>query len=543
MRTLHLMFIDNPFLIKALRARRHGGKIYLLPVLLVLLGLLGIGATFELARRFGELHSNFAYYMQTFDAIYLTAVMGTVLILAVTAASQGMVQEVVSGTLEFQRLTTLTVRQIVLGKAVGEPIVAYLVIFATFPILVITTLLGGYPLRYKLMAVLLSLTTTFCMACMATIIPVRSVEKSGKGWSPVAGLLFGFGWFLLPVVVAAQADGMIGFLVGLVLPLPFVVELWLGDLFSRSIALFGSVQVIIDFVTPFAQVLLGLLAATMAARLLRQDERPPIHRVVGYLIAVVLSIAYAALVRSPGIPTTLESSCVYPLGLSAMVLIVFLLSVPDRDGYKRWIWRDSEKETSILRYLYADRSPGWMALTVYAFIVAWASILFLVANPQWPAVYRQMYEVAAITGFLSLVAYGAVAHAVSLAFGRVAVATIVLCEVAFLVVGLGVEFVLHGYITDAPHDWNTLTGMSLPLFFAVLFDALRWTDAGDIPWMHLSVFVVVRLALLVLAVAFIAWWTPRCWRRILVKKRSMGVLPEQRDGGPMMAGPVELAGA
>ena len=530
MRTLRLMFLDNPFLVKALRARREGGRVYILPLLFAALGILGMGTAAEIARRYGELYTNLGYYMQTFDALYLTVLMGAALLIAITAASQSIVQEIVSGTLEFQRLTTLTVRQIVLGKAIGEPVTAYLVVFAAFPILVISTLLGGYALRYKLFAVLLTFTTIFVMACMGTIVPARSVEKAGKGMSPVAGGMFGFGWFIVPVVLTAQGDGVIGLLVGLVTPLPFVVELWLGDFFSRAVTVFGSWQVKINYVTPVAQVIFGLLGATIAARVLRRDERPPIHRVVGYVLAIVFAFACAALADSPRMRGgLLATGAMYPLTVMAATFVVFLMCVPARDGYARWIWRDSEKGTGWLRYLYEDRSPGWLALAVFTLVAVVALEVFYLQHGQWRSVHAATYWVTAGAALLCLVVYGAMAHGLSLAFGRAGFGAVVGVETVFLLLGPATELVLHGYVSESPAQWSPVSGASLPLVLSVVIDQLSDSLAAtpQLPWRHLAVFISVRVLLFVLTVSFIIWWTKRRWRRILGKKRAMGVLPAE----------------
>ena len=532
MNALRVLFLDNPFLVKAFRARRHGGKVYLVPVLFVVVALFGLGLTLELARRSGQLLNVLPTYLKYYDALYLTALLGITALMALSAVSQAIIEELSSGTLEFQRLTTLSMPQIVLGKAIGEPVSAYLLTFAAAPLLVITSLMGGYPLPYKLFGLLLCFTTIFVMACMGAIVPVRAVEKGKRAWSPLAGALLGFGWFLLPVVVATRCDGVAGLLFGLITPLPYVVEAWIGKFFSRSVLLAGGWEVTIDLITPVTQIIGGLLSVSVASRILRQDDRPPLNRAAAYVLAIVGGALQGAVLAGP--PMTAfggrEASCLFPLVLGGWVLLLFVLSTPARDGYTRWIWRDSEKGCSFWRYAFADRSPGWWSLALLCLITAMLFVFvgFPYAENRSP-LFLRYYLTACVVVLLTLVSYGAAAHVLSLTFGRGGLTVMVLFELVLLILGPTVEFLMRGAVDRPPSQWNLLAGGSLPMILVIMYDSHSLAPAGAMPLAvpvgHFAVFLAVRLLVFGFAATAAVAYTRYRWQKIMAKKAAMGVIP------------------
>lgn len=99
-----------------------------------------------------------------------------------SATSSSLKSEVLNQTLDFQRITCLSPRQILLGKLLGEPAMAYFLGMSTFPLGVLCWALGGVSLEVLLlMYVNLFTHTLMCGACGLVIQLELKEDKTVEG--------------------------------------------------------------------------------------------------------------------------------------------------------------------------------------------------------------------------------------------------------------------------------------------------------------------------------------------------------------------------
>src|SRR5207247_7007365 len=126
----------------------------------------------------------------------------TVIAASTTAAS--MRSEVASRTLDFQRIAALSPRQILLGKLLVEPALAYLLAVATVPLAVWCWLFGGVTFEVMVLVYVTLATSTLLSGSFGLII--RLEPRAGKTANNTAGgegVLFGLlGGLLLPLPIA-----------------------------------------------------------------------------------------------------------------------------------------------------------------------------------------------------------------------------------------------------------------------------------------------------------------------------------------------------
>ncbi len=156
---MKLDFWNNPIIVSAFRVRyRRGG--FTSGLAPYLIGLTALGAGLE-------------YYQDKltvpWTSIYYPVLMGFQFlmsgVMASAATAGSMRAEVMNRTLDFQRIATLTPRQILVGKLLGEPAIAYLFSMSTFPLAMWCFLAGGVDFEVMiLMYVNLATTLLLCGA-------------------------------------------------------------------------------------------------------------------------------------------------------------------------------------------------------------------------------------------------------------------------------------------------------------------------------------------------------------------------------------------
>ena len=151
---------NHPMVIKACRVKYRGGTLPMQAGGVLLLLLFGM----MLMHRFRADLGGLLWFRNYFIAMFSLQLLISAII-AVSGTSSSLTAEVSKHTLDFQRIAGLSPIQILLGKAFGEPVSAYLFSLVTVPIAVICCVLGGVnPLVAALLYVTL-VTSTFMMAC------------------------------------------------------------------------------------------------------------------------------------------------------------------------------------------------------------------------------------------------------------------------------------------------------------------------------------------------------------------------------------------
>ena len=105
--------------------------------------------------------------------------------------------EVINRTLDFQRIATLSPRQILLGKLLGEPALAYLLAIATVPLAAYCWTLGvpGVSLGVLCLLYLNLASTTFLfgtLGLLQRLEPGSSRARAGTGTALGSAIVLGF---------------------------------------------------------------------------------------------------------------------------------------------------------------------------------------------------------------------------------------------------------------------------------------------------------------------------------------------------------------
>ena len=235
-----LAFWNNPIVISAFRVRSRRGGLFTLTALYVLALSVG-GAVLEYFSPQLNISWARAYYLILMGIQFFLSCL-----IAVSETSSSIRNEVVNQTLDFQRLTALSPRQILLGKLLGEPALAYLLAVATVPLAVICWLGGGVPFDVMILMYLNLATTTLMFGAMGLVpaagTPQRQTGRGQRGRPRDIGgvCLFRSATIFFPALfsMGAMSKPWTTAVLGLATPVPLFQGIPRGDpwqpLVSRS---------------------------------------------------------------------------------------------------------------------------------------------------------------------------------------------------------------------------------------------------------------------------------------------------------------------
>ncbi len=363
---MQLDFWNNPIVVSAFRVKYRRGGLFNVTALYLLLLTVGgavlfyyndvIGAPWLWARKY------FVCLM------VLQFIVSTVIAASTTAAS--MRTEVASRTLDFQRIAALSPRQILLGKLLGEPALAYLLAIATIPLATWSLFLGG--VRPEVMVLLyVNLATTTLLA-------------------GAVGLLNKID---LPV---GKADSGMAVLLGLLTPSPIFSSLFSGDPWQRGIPFFGMVVPYL-FIMPMAQMALALLFFQTMVRRLLNPLNPALSKRLAYVVLIGVDLVVAAWLYDPMMMWGPQPGLTLQVRVTAFCLIhlvvsigLLLASTPWRETLRSWIWRYRGRLPWLWDLWISDRSENTLASLTFAALGVVGLLLFVVLplgqGPNWPVV-------------------------------------------------------------------------------------------------------------------------------------------------------------
>jgi hypothetical protein len=333
-------FWRNPEFVRHLRAETRAPRAIIMAVLaLVVCGLVGLAcwsASFDNIARFFPL---FHYWLVGIQY----AVLG---VWCASACGQAISRERELRTFDFLRTTRLTAGELVVGKVLGAPIMAYFAVGCTVPVSVAAGLLGGISIG-TLLGIYLLLLTFALFASVVGLWVSMVVEKSSSVVAIFAVLLpqiMGWGF---------TESAFTGF--GALSILPGIFQLYgkISAPFRFPPTVFGYVAPF-WLLTVFLYATLGAWLALMLCRNLKKDREGvqllSRWQAIG-LLAYFNVLYYAFLdvrhmpVKLPGIPLR-EVLGITPAGvaMAAMALnavILFLVGVAmigSKEKLKIW-WR------------------------------------------------------------------------------------------------------------------------------------------------------------------------------------------------------------
>lgn len=499
---MKLDFWNNPIIVSAFRVRyRRGGFTSGIAPYLVALAALGAGLE---------------YYQDKLSVpwtrIYYPLLMGLQFlmsgVMASTATATSMRSEVVNRTLDFQRIAALTPRQILLGKLLGEPAIAYLMAMSTFPLAMWCFLAGGVDLEVMVL-MYINLATTLLL-CGAT------------------GLI---GRLELPI---GQASGVFLSIWALATPIPLFVAIGRNDPWSIAIPLFG-----IDFpyilLLPPVQLLLAYLCFRIMERQLVSPLLPLLSKPMAYTVLLGVDLVAAALLfglesvrwnRGQTVPPSIltewltERTILFCLVHFVMSFFLMFLMTPWRETLYSWVWRFRRRRPYLLDLWLGDRSENILAVSSFA-ALGLANLAMLILLPAipiegWPPLKAAFPIVAAasVTCTVLILTFGTIHQWLMLIGGRLANPFTLVISILAIVIPLAGGF-------KKETEW--VMAFSPALHFGY------WLGAPTKPAFSYLVLVALYLAVLIFF-----WYLLRKRMRQLeswvdFKLRLMGVLDSRPE--------------
>lgn len=358
-----LDFWNNPIVVSAFRVKyRRGG---LSSSILLYVTLLAVGGA----------------VMQYYNLLlggnwqrkYYIALMGLQFGLSIFMASistaASLRAEVISRTLDFQRIAALSPQQILLGKLLGEPALAYLLAVASIPLAVWACLLGGVT-PDVLVLVYVYLATTIFMAGSFGLAN-RLEPPPGK-----------------PATAYASGEGAaVGIMLSVGLAVPLFYGLLTNNILKPDVPFFGY-HVPTVFIIPVVQLALAILPFHIMVRLLVHPQNPMVSRPVAYLTLALIDFLAAAVLADPRMwgmirgwtfGTRTAAFCVAHLVASG---ILMTLMTPRGEIVETWVWRFRGQGSWLRTWLLGDRAPTTGALLVFCVqgVLGWLLFLWLPAH-------------------------------------------------------------------------------------------------------------------------------------------------------------------
>ncbi len=388
---MRLDFWNNPIVVSAFRVRyRRGGLIGLAVAHVMLLGIAW---------------AILQYYSPNIQGpwprYYFIGLVGIQLLLsgliAGNATASSIKAEVANRTLDFQRIAALSPQQILLGKLLGEPALAYLLIVASLPLAMLPVMLGAVSLDELLIAYVTLITTTlFCGALgLLNRLDLPAGKASGAGGGSGAGMVVGY--LALSAILLMNSRDMMrapwsAALAGLISPTALLFGMYLRGLYvDADIWLFGfpfyGGELPLVLVTPVMQLLAGYFCFHIMVRRLINPLNPPTSKQLAYVLLVVIDVLAAGILFDP-LPGRVGGAMLRPPQRLAGFCLAHLLAstwmmtlvTPWKETLQSWVWRYRGRLPWMKDLWLGQRSENTLALVTFC-VIGVLSLFLLVVLP------------------------------------------------------------------------------------------------------------------------------------------------------------------
>jgi hypothetical protein len=393
---MKLDFWNNPLVVSSFRVKYRRGGIFNMTAIYLMLLVAGGMVVYHYRLRLPVPWPQF----------YLIAMLGLQLVLssliAAGATTASLRSEVLNRTLDFQRLASISPQQILLGKLLGDPALAYLLAIATVPLAAFCCTMGvaGTPLAVLPLVYLNLGTTIFLMSTLGLVQPLE--PGSGK---PTGGIGGNAGWGIMGFVLVAQIVAgarqslmtpWAGALVGLPTPIPMLVGIGQSDIWQYRLSFYG-VQIPFLFVTPVSQLVLAYLFFHVMVRRFINPLNPQFSKATAYVTLIVVDLLAGAVLYDPaGMP--LEKR-VTGFCLAHLVVSLGLVTAvtPWRESLQSWIWRFRGRSPWLRDLWLGARTENVFALVTFC-VIGLVGLALFVLLPAWfevgaAAVERQAWRI------------------------------------------------------------------------------------------------------------------------------------------------------
>jgi hypothetical protein len=376
-------FWNNPIVVSAFRVKYRRGGVFNVTTIYLLVLIAG-GA---LLARYGD-----PVRMGPWPRAYLLTILGLQFVVSAVVAGNATTTslraEVVSRTLDFQRIAALTPRQILLGKLLGEPALAYLLAIATVPLTAFCWTLGvaGVSLDVLVLMYVNLASTTFLFGTLGLL---QRLETGSNQNSRGIGVAFGSA-IILGLVFVPPAFGIARQIlaypwstaaVGLFTPVPAFYGIYIGDPWVSNLSFFG-LQIPMLLVTPVSQLALGFLCLHTTSRWLVNPLNPSLSKRLAYVTLLAVDIMTAAVLLEPtpfglAIAPRVTAFCLVHL-LAGLLLMNSV--TPWRESLESWVWRFRDRKPRLWDWWLGERSENGLVLVTFC-VLGILGLVLLVLVP------------------------------------------------------------------------------------------------------------------------------------------------------------------
>jgi hypothetical protein len=385
--SMNLDFWNNPILVTSVRRQFRGGRLLRLILLYpLILMLCGAAVPYFYPAPAGAQPADWPRY--GFIALMFWQ-FGTCGLLATAAASHSLKSEVTNQTLDFLRLTSLSPRQILIGKLLGAVSLPFFVSVASFPVGVLCWTLGGAELHVLLlMYVNLFVYVLVSGSCgLVMRLELRDDKRVEANLMAVGGWCTG-----LACLGAMSLEE----------PLRTAALVFL----------------------PFPLLLLGYVNFHVMTRTLESPFNPALSKALAYVLALVLGVVAAVGANELFMITPGQRAVIYWSVMLAVVTYLIVGLTAWREVLRSWVWRFRGRVPRHQDEWLGSRSTNTSAVLTLVVIALFCYVLIFLPL-AWLAYGNEgvIEEAPALVGtaLLStalLVAFGLIFQWASLIAGR-----------------------------------------------------------------------------------------------------------------------------
>lgn len=313
--------------------------------------------------------------------------------------------EVMNKTLDFQRIASTSPWDILLGKLLGAPVMAYLLAMAAIPIAVFTLLDGvtGISIVDLFLMWVQMMTFLFLLGTCVIQNTLQATSTKGTGGSPIFGFFIG----VMGIIIYASystsdprtylSDPIRMSLGALFSPLTAYAAIAVNDSTGLPVNMpwgarfyWFSLQIPCLLFTPIAHLVIGWFFLSIMARRLANPDVTPLGKTRSYLMLALVDLVLVGVLNScsrtipvlgaAGIPLQLQVGLF--LIIHGLISVAFFIALTPRvDLVMSWIWRFRSKN-DVTDSLLQDRAPNTMSVVMNLLIAAVGVLTLVCFNPE-----------------------------------------------------------------------------------------------------------------------------------------------------------------
>ncbi len=335
-------FWNNPLVVSAMRLKYRRSSPGLVTGV-YLLALVSFGFALDHYRATITMPLGLVFLVTMFSIQFILS--GAI---AMFSVSTSMNAEIANRTLDFQRIVSLSPREILLGKMLGEPALSYFLLVATVPFAILCWATGSSDVVSMVWFYINLMTFTLMCSAIGVLNKLSPAAKTaGKQGGAAGWAIFAFAWVPMILInsVRMQPDSWPAIAINLITPIGSLIELTEGNPWQAYVA-FWDYRVVSLHLAPLVQLAVTMFAVLAMERRLKNPLDPPCSRKVAYVTLVLLEFAFAGILYSHRVAGISTDQLFFQFGLGHVVLclVLMMLSAPSRAGLMTWVWRRRDRE-------------------------------------------------------------------------------------------------------------------------------------------------------------------------------------------------------